>query len=1145
MKLTIQLILGAVLCVLFPNLSFSNTPPPTQINSVTTGTNYSYPVSPSAGSLMEWSDPASWVGGVVPGAGAEVTIPSGSAILIDQNIEVQGIRVHGQLVVDPNLTQVDIKTEYILISGSNALFEWGTETAPFNGTGTLTLVGQNPSTIPGVTSIPAQNSKGIMAMMGGTLHIHGLYKDSWTQLNQTAFEGSYEIQVAQTIDGWHVGDSIAIASSATYDFEQMPFNSDDGHLQEAEVHEIAGVTPIGNDVIIELVDQLEYNHFGEIQSYSNGNRSWELDQRTEVGVLTRNIKIQGDLSSETTHHGGHIMIMLNSYGYVSGVELTRMGQESLKARYPFHWHLAKDVTGQYIKNCSLHHLYFRAVTVHGSQNAVVNDNVVFETQGHAMFFEDAVESGVTMDHNLVMNVRRPPNGVGPNSFIGSDRGNVNIRLRGPGAFWITNPDNTITNNHVAGVQGTGFWYGMPTGPTGPSANDPSYNGLQPDRIAIKKFDNNCAHGAMTGFHQDHANNDNSSSGVGGGNYFVSSAMGWQSVTNFTAYHCFRGWWTRTIGLGIDFRETVMADCPGQGMSVTSFEGRTTNSLFVGHSANAPFGSTHFPNQAISLYDGYIAAYECHFADFDWTEQSVFAMIGGRGNRTNNVFTGCTFSPNSKLYDPSQIPVRSVRLMSVAHDKDGVFTQPWGAVCVYHPFFVDDVHFSQQGNAKSYKTNEHFAALRIYHNYSLYYPPPSTNPDAGTQYMEWGDGHCIHLDERLQQKSQMAVVPNIGRIYKLRMIDGVPSPLDLHLKYARNGDVFDLQILDSPDALSVSTSGYVAKSSESQVWSSATNAYYWNPATHVLSIRMKPTGGGIGTETTLTATSNVQVTGGTKSALLARPSRPFGGTPRSENTKVEAEWYDYGGQNVAYYKAIPQGLNHYINQVPDPVDKKLNRRELQHGRLGEMLRLYKSPGGDLAVKDLDDGDYVNYTFYSPKGFSHDLMLHYAWRNGGEIEVYVNGKPSWTAPQILSSTGSNTTFTTVLLPAVTLQPGYNVVQIRPYTDDFSMDWFSIGAPDPIAPPAPVCKKSLSTTAELDVELEETIQVYPNPVVGDYVTVELSQVGAQDEVQLLDPLGKVCWTGHAEKSMRVEIPAESGVYLLKIQSELQGELTYRIIR
>src|SRR5690606_39794916 len=63
---------------------------------------------------------------------------------------------------------------------------------------------------------------------------------------------------------------------------------------------------------------LEWMHFGEI--------TYGVDERGEVGLLTRNIVIQASDDAEESWFGGHIMAMAGSTMTISGIELYRMGQ---------------------------------------------------------------------------------------------------------------------------------------------------------------------------------------------------------------------------------------------------------------------------------------------------------------------------------------------------------------------------------------------------------------------------------------------------------------------------------------------------------------------------------------------------------------------------------------------------------------------------------------------------------------------------------------------------------------------------------------------------------------------------------------------------------------------------------------------------
>ncbi len=90
--------------------------------------------------------------------------------------------------------------------------------------------------------------------------------------------------------------------------------STDFDPRQAERRSIAAIH--GNKITLDK--KLDYMHFGKI--------TYDVDERGEVGLLTRNIMIQASADAEQTFFGGHVMAMLSSKMYVEGVEFNRMGQ---------------------------------------------------------------------------------------------------------------------------------------------------------------------------------------------------------------------------------------------------------------------------------------------------------------------------------------------------------------------------------------------------------------------------------------------------------------------------------------------------------------------------------------------------------------------------------------------------------------------------------------------------------------------------------------------------------------------------------------------------------------------------------------------------------------------------------------------------
>src|SRR5688572_18676828 len=216
-------------------------------------------------------------------------------------------------------------------------------------------------------------------------------------------------------------------------------------------------------------------HFGKI--------TFDVDERGEVAMLTRNIKLQASADAEQSFYGGHVMAMARSKMFVEGVEFNRMGQNMTLARYPIHWHLVGDAQGQYIKNASLHDTYNRCVTVHGTNFLRVENNVTYNTVGHCFFLEDGAEHGNQFVHNLAIQIKChtskacTPANLAPNGEISGNRQAIRqASMSGTdtllpsdntvAAYWITNPDNTFIDNVAAGSDENGFWLSLPEHPQG-------------------------------------------------------------------------------------------------------------------------------------------------------------------------------------------------------------------------------------------------------------------------------------------------------------------------------------------------------------------------------------------------------------------------------------------------------------------------------------------------------------------------------------------------------------------------------------------------------------------------------------------------------------------------------------------------------
>lgn len=84
-----------------------------------------------------------------------------------------------------------------------------------------------------------------------------------------------------------------------------------------------------------------------------------MDERGEVGLLSRNIRLNcSDASSDG--FGVHFFFRdAVNHTRISGVEIQNGGQRGVLGRYPIHFHMVHDISGRgWVHDCSIHHTYY-------------------------------------------------------------------------------------------------------------------------------------------------------------------------------------------------------------------------------------------------------------------------------------------------------------------------------------------------------------------------------------------------------------------------------------------------------------------------------------------------------------------------------------------------------------------------------------------------------------------------------------------------------------------------------------------------------------------------------------------------------------------------------------------------------------------
>jgi len=244
-----------------------------------------------------------------------------------------------------------------------------------------------------------------------------------------------------TIHDWQKGDWISVATTS--------FSS-----HQTEIVQICGITPVPNpdttlvvppplvkptqvsQITLCSTTPLKHYHYGGLaptpgffppnttQSvvaggnpinvsfqarsfYDGSSRNYGIDERAEVALLSRNIKLTsvagsaGDqqLFQNTATYplsydmGGHLVAMVTGTTYPTlqlvGVEIEKFGQ-GLTGRYPVHLHMLQNLpTGNVlVQDVSVHHSYNKCYVPHQTPNAKFYNNVCVRTVGQGFYLED-------------------------------------------------------------------------------------------------------------------------------------------------------------------------------------------------------------------------------------------------------------------------------------------------------------------------------------------------------------------------------------------------------------------------------------------------------------------------------------------------------------------------------------------------------------------------------------------------------------------------------------------------------------------------------------------------------------------------------------------------------------------------------------
>ncbi|MFK7741897.1 MAG: G8 domain-containing protein [Planctomycetota bacterium] len=706
-----------------------------------------------------WNDATTWDNGI-PDDMDDVLIPVDAAVLMDGACEAATVENQGQLMAAEQ--NGSLETRWVLVRNGGYL-RVGTEADPFDHDFQLTLIGADTG-----EAIMSMGTKFLAAMTGGIIDMHGTPKLSWTKLASISGQNN-DIITVDDMTGWQDGDEIVLAYTGWMFPNLQPYANARSQQRSIQIDPVSGQILLNQGV--------NPNHFCTVsaQTYpvdpamqTSVGKTWQLDQRAEVGVLSHNVRIVGDVPNGSTF-GGHVMIMGNAAGehgraYLSNIELEHLGQQAKIARYPMHWHMQVDNgAGQYLRDCSIHHSFNRAITLHGTNYATAEGNVCFDQLGHAVFLEDGVEQHNVIKRNLVIRTRRPL--AGQNVLL-TDLGPDETQNRAPGVFWISHPNNHVTENVAAESLGTGYWFALHSEPTGVSASptwQSTFAGINATLAPLGSFDKNVAHSCKSAFDVNDSLRDEPvlSQGIhttpeDPQDDYIWKNRSWDpptptELTRMTVYGCPTGLYAG-LGTGnkytdlVTFRDCVLADNGSGFQFACGF--KLADSLIVHDTRNGILGSVSggtFAGHAQVMYDGPSQMVDCHLVGFDGSAGMgmFYDNFGAARRHPNNLVRGLTFEGgalprvNYNVYPNQNSAFNTPGVWGlVIYDEDGSISGgllPDHSLITMHPmvhlpFVAGNSNDILVGNGDhAWLSPRHFGHLQIFHYSGLQLLTKTTLP----------------------------------------------------------------------------------------------------------------------------------------------------------------------------------------------------------------------------------------------------------------------------------------------------------------------------------------------------------------------------------------------------------------------------------
>lgn len=374
-----------------------------------------------------WSQAETWgVNGGLnppPGLREDVLIPAGKRVVMDVlNLEIGVLTIEGTFIIDLPTAAMNLTANTIVVNkGMFIVGSTDVTTTPLAFPITILLTG---------TKIEGKTTKAIVCNSCG-LYLHGNPRPSrWVQ-STSADPTADTIAVPQTID-WAANEEILLGPN----------------LHNYESFEVKQISSVGAPAA-GLKDVTVQGNFAAPRVVTTGTANIPYQHGTEVALTSRFVSIIGTADATNPGFGPRIIINgpiaeSNNRVIIKDVSMDRCGQAMNAEGCCIHFNNNGDLSGSVVEGVVASNTNHRMMTIVSGSHLVVNNNVGFNIAGHGIALGTGSEMFNTITNNLIVRTKSNPE-IGGSDMM-------------PAGIFVTNPQNTIEANVVAGSDAYGIAY---------------------------------------------------------------------------------------------------------------------------------------------------------------------------------------------------------------------------------------------------------------------------------------------------------------------------------------------------------------------------------------------------------------------------------------------------------------------------------------------------------------------------------------------------------------------------------------------------------------------------------------------------------------------------------------------------------------